>query len=74
MQVHHARRLAQQVVVQRREIDAALLQLREHRVDLVLGQHEVAHEHRRVHPDLQELDVRAEREPRLERHAARRDL
>ena len=52
---------AQQVVVDRGDLEATLEQLRHHGVDLGLQEHEVAHRHRHV-PHRLERDPAAERE------------
>jgi hypothetical protein len=45
MHVHRERLVAQQVIVQCRHLDAAGRELCDDRVDLGLGQHEIAHHH-----------------------------
>ncbi len=72
--VHHVRGLVQQMVVERRLLDAAFLELREHRADLVLEQHEVAHQHRLGVAHLLERDPRAKRQCGLHGHTADRDV
>jgi hypothetical protein len=81
--VHVERRgsAAQDVIVDRRDLDPVLDQLRHHRVDLGLQQHEIAHDHRAAMRGL-EGDPTAERERRadgdaIERHrevAARKSV
>ncbi len=62
---------AQQVVVQRADLDAAFLELAHDRGHLVLRQHEIAHDHGlRIHR--LEGDPAAERKARPERHAVER--
>jgi hypothetical protein len=48
MHVHGHGFGAQQVIVQRRDPDAAVLELLHHAVDLVLGHDEIAHYHRLI--------------------------
>ena len=43
--VHRAGLGAQEVIVEGRDLDPALEELLHHRVDLVLGEDEVAHDH-----------------------------
>jgi hypothetical protein len=63
----------QQVVVQRSDLDAVLLQLLHHRADLVLGQHKVAHDHGRVVAGL-EREPGAEGKCRLDHHTIEDDV
>ena len=61
MHVHREGLVAQKVIVQRRDLDAARRKLGHDRVDLVHGQHEVAHHHALV-AHLLEGEPAAERE------------
>ncbi len=66
--VHGRRFGAQQVVVQGGDLEAAGLQLRHYRVDLRMGQDQVAHDHGLV-PHGLEGDPGAQSEAGLQRHA-----
>ena len=59
---------AQQVVVKRGDVDAALKQLRHHRLDLGFGQHEIAHDQRTIGHRL-ESEPAAKGQRRLDSHA-----
>ena len=64
---------AQQVIVDRGDLEPVLDQLGHHRVDLGFEQHEVAHDHRAAVRRL-ERHPAAERECRLDGHAVERHL
>ena len=59
---------AQQMIVQRGDVDAALKQLCHHRLNLGLGQHKIAHDERAIGYRL-EAKPAAERQRRLDGHA-----
>src|SRR5882762_1964987 len=61
------------MIVERRDLDAALDQLLHHGVDFLVQKHEVAH-HNRFAARLLEREVRAERERWPDLHAVERDL
>ena len=71
--VERRRLRTQQMIVQGRHRDAAREQLRHHRVDLILGEHEIAHHHRGVAFRL-EREPAAECEGRQQRHAIDRHM
>ena len=73
MHVHRHHVGPQQVVVDRRDLDAARQQPLHHRIDLVLGEHEVAHRHRSVSHG-HESDPAAQRQGGLDGHAVDHDL
>ena len=64
---------AQQMIVDRGDVEAALDQLGHHRIDLGLQQHQIAHHHGAAMHRL-ERDPAAEREGRLDGDAVERDL
>ena len=73
MHVEGRGRGAQQVVMHRRDLEAALQQLHHHRIDLGFEQNEVAHDHgaaMRRH----ERDPAAERQGRLDGDAVQRHV
>ena len=73
MHVHREGPVAQQMVVQRRHLDAAREQLRHDRVHLLLGQDEIAHHHGAVAHFLEGKPA-AERETWLQFDAVQRRL
>jgi hypothetical protein len=64
--VHHARRFADEMIVQGALLDAALLEFCHHRRDFVGREHEIAHRDRLAVRGSLERDPRSERECRLE--------
>src|SRR5438046_4324870 len=60
-------------MVKRRLFDPALLQLRYHGLDFVLGENEIAHDHRHAFADVGEAEPGAEGETGLDRNAGHGD-
>ena len=73
MHIHHARRLMEYVVMERRLHDSTFLQFRHHGHHFIFGEHKIAHHHALV-AHLLEGDPRAERKRRLDGHAAHSHL
>jgi hypothetical protein len=73
MHVHGGGLGAEEVVMQSRHFDSVLDQHRHHRIDLVMGQDQVAHDHGLIAHGL-EGEPGAEREARLDVDAVERDL
>ena len=72
--IHDARGLMQEVVVQRGLLDPTVLELAEDGADLVLEQHEVAHQHGLAVSHLLERDPGAKRQGRLDCHPSGGDV
>ena len=73
VEIHHPRRFAQKVVVQRRLLDDANAQRGDHVVNLRLRQNQIAHHHRRgTHID--ERRPRSESERRTDVNRANSDI
>src|SRR6185437_15153223 len=68
--VHHARALANEMVVHRRLVDATLLETRHHDRHFILGEDEVAHRERLAVAGTLECKPATERETRLEPRSA----
>jgi hypothetical protein len=73
MHVEGRRTCPQQVVVDRRDLQAVLDHFRHDGVDLSFEQHEITHDHCPAVHRL-ERDPAAKREPRLDGHAVERDV
>jgi hypothetical protein len=73
MHVHRERLVAQQMIVQGRDLDSGCGKLRHDRIHLVHGQHEIAHDHA-LFAHFLEGQPTAERKPGLQLDAVERRL
>ena len=66
MHVHHMRRFLREMIVHRRNLETGAPQFVQHRSNLALQQHQIAHHHG-VFLVSEKRGPRAQREPRLDR-------